>query len=82
MEGPSNYMQLLVRRARMEGFVVFDYADRYAQAAREIAGWMQEGRFTAHEDVVAAPVDAFPQVLQRLFAGDNVGKLVLEVQPA
>ena len=82
MEGPSNYMQLLVRRARMEGFVVFDYADRYAQAAQEIAGWMAEGRFTAHEDVVTAPVDAFPQVLRRLFEGDNVGKLVLEVETA
>lgn len=80
MEGPGNYMQLLVRRARMEGFVVFDYADRYAQAAQEIAGWMAEGRFTAHEDVVTGPVDAFPQVLRRLFAGDNVGKLVLEVE--
>jgi NADPH-dependent curcumin reductase CurA len=82
MEGPRNYMQLLVRRSRMEGFVVFDYADRYAQAAQEIAGWMQEGRFKAEEDVVAAPVDAFPQVLRKLFEGDNVGKLVLEVEHA
>jgi NADPH-dependent curcumin reductase CurA len=80
MEGPRNYMQLLVRRARMEGFVVFDYADRYAQAAQEIAGWMQEGRFTTREDIVAAPVEAFPQVLRKLFDGDNVGKLVLEVE--
>jgi NADPH-dependent curcumin reductase CurA len=82
MEGPHNYMQLLVRRARMEGFVVFDYADRYAEAAREIAGWMGEGRFTAKEDVVRGPVDAFPQVLRKLFEGDNVGKLVLEVEHA
>jgi NADPH-dependent curcumin reductase CurA len=82
MEGPRNYIQLLVRRARMEGFVVFDFADRYGQAAQEIAGWMQEGRFTTREDIVKAPVDAFPQVLKRLFDGDNVGKLVLEVEHA
>jgi NADPH-dependent curcumin reductase CurA len=82
MEGPRNYMQLLVRRARMEGFVVFDYTDRYREAAQEIAGWMQEGRFTTREDIVGAPVDAFPQVLRRLFDGDNVGKLVLEVEHA
>ena len=44
MRGPSNYMALLVRRARMEGFVVFDYAARYAEAAREMAGWMAEGK--------------------------------------
>jgi NADPH-dependent curcumin reductase CurA len=80
MEGPRNYMQLLVQRARMEGFVVFDFADRYAQAAQEIAGWMAEGRFKAQEDVVGAPVDQFPQVLRKLFEGDNVGKLVLEVE--
>ncbi len=82
MEGPRNYMQLLVQRARMEGFVVFDYADRYAQAAEEISGWMRDGSFKAQEDVVSAPVDAFPQVLRKLFEGDNVGKLVLEVEHA
>ena len=82
IEGPANYIQLLVRRARMEGFVVFDYADRYAQAAQEIAGWMKDGSFTTREDITQAPVDAFPQVLRRLFDGDNVGKLVLEVDHA
>ncbi len=78
--GPSNYMNLLVRRARMEGFVVFDFADRYPQAAAEIGRWMAEGTFRSHEDVVPASVDAFPDVLGRLFDGDNVGKLVMEVQ--
>ncbi|MEA2125825.1 MAG: hypothetical protein QOI80_2607 [Solirubrobacteraceae bacterium] len=82
MEGPRNYMQLLVRRARMEGFVVFDYARRYGEAAQEIVGWMREGRFTTREDIVEAPVEAFPQVLRKLFDGDNVGKLVLEVEHA
>ena len=43
--GPSNYMALLVDRARMEGFVVFDYAKRYAEAAQEMAGWTR--RWTA-----------------------------------
>jgi len=80
VEGPSNYLQLLVRRSTMQGFVVFDYADRYAQAAREIAGWMADGRFTSLQDIVCGSVDTFPQVLQQLFDGDNVGKLVLEVQ--
>jgi NADPH-dependent curcumin reductase CurA len=82
MEGPSNYMQLLVQRARMEGFVVFDYASRYGEAAREIAAWMAEGRLTAREDVVRGGIDTFPSVLRRLFEGDNIGKLVLEVETA
>ena len=82
MAGPANYMMLLVQRARMEGFVVFDFASRYGEAAAEIAGWIAEGRITAREDVVPAGVEEFPSVLRRLFDGDNIGKLVLEVQTA
>src|SRR5205823_3199304 len=62
MRGPSNYMALLVRRARMEGFVVFDYANRYAEAAREMAGWMAEGKLVGREDVVAG-IETFPDTL-------------------
>jgi NADPH-dependent curcumin reductase CurA len=80
MQGPSNYMQLLVMRARMEGFLVFDYAKRFREAAQEIGGWMQEGRLTTREEVVGGPVDAFPRTLRRLFDGDNLGKLILEVE--
>jgi NADPH-dependent curcumin reductase CurA len=79
MQGPSNYMALLVSRARMEGFVVFDYAKRYGEAAAEIASWIAEGRVTTKEHVVRGGIDDFPETLQMLFRGDNVGKLVLEV---
>jgi NADPH-dependent curcumin reductase CurA len=81
MSGPSNYMALLVRRARMEGFVVFDYADRYAEAAREMAGWMAEGKLTSREDVVSG-IETFPDTLLKLFRGENKGKLCLEVAEA
>ena len=79
MQGPSNYMSLLVNRARMEGFVVFDYAKRYREAAAEIAGWIAEGKVTTKEHVVKGGIDDFPETLQMLFRGDNVGKLVLEL---
>jgi NADPH-dependent curcumin reductase CurA len=72
-------MSLLVNRARMEGFLVFDYAGRFGEAAPEMAGWIAEGRLTAKDDVVDGGVDAFPEALARLFNGDNVGKLVLKV---
>ena len=78
MKGPSNYMMLLVKRARMQGFVVFDYADRYAEAAREMAGWMAEGRLKSREDVVAG-LETFPDTLLKLYKGENLGKLVLKV---
>jgi hypothetical protein len=78
MRGPSNYMALLVRRARMEGFVVFDYADRYLEAAIEMAGWMEAGELRSREDVRKG-FENFPEVLGELFRGGNLGKLVLEV---
>jgi NADPH-dependent curcumin reductase CurA len=79
VRGPANYMQLLVTRSRMEGFVVFDYANRYAEAAREIAQWLTEGKLVAREEVVEGGVAAFPETLGRLFAGENTGKLILAV---
>ena len=78
VKGPSNYLSLLVNRARMEGMVVFDYASRYPEAIRDIARWMAEGRFKSREDVVDG-IDTFPEALNRLFDGDNFGKLVLRV---
>ena len=76
--GPANYMALLVDRARMEGFVVFDYFDRYPDAIREIAQWMREGRLRSREDIVDG-IEQFPDALLRLFRGENFGKLMLRV---
>jgi NADPH-dependent curcumin reductase CurA len=81
MRGPSNYMALLVRRARMEGFVVFDYAARYAEAARELGAWMAEGKLKSVEDVVDG-IETFPDTLLKLFRGENKGKLCLRVAEA
>jgi NADPH-dependent curcumin reductase CurA len=78
MKGPSNYMSLLVNRARMEGFVVIDYMARAPEAVREMAGWIAEGKLIAREDVVEG-FESFPEALQKLFRGENVGKLVLKV---
>jgi NADPH-dependent curcumin reductase CurA len=77
--GPANYMALLVDRARMEGFLVFDYASRYADAAAEMVTWIAEGRLRSMEDVVAG-LDHFPETLLKLYAGDNFGKLILATE--
>jgi NADPH-dependent curcumin reductase CurA len=77
VKGPANYLSLLVNRASMTGMVVFDYADRYAEAGREMAQWIAAGKLVAKEDVVAGGIDAFPETLLKLFKGENFGKLVL-----
>ena len=78
IKGPANYLSLLVNRARMEGMVVFDYADRYPIAVKEIAQWMKEGKFTSREDVVEG-LQNFPEALLKLFSGENFGKLILRI---
>jgi NADPH-dependent curcumin reductase CurA len=78
VRGPANYMSLLVNRASMTGMVVFDYASRYADATREMAGWMAAGKLKSREDVVAG-IETFPETLLKLFKGENTGKLVLKV---
>jgi NADPH-dependent curcumin reductase len=76
--GPKNYLSLLVNRARMEGFVVFDFAARYAEAAMAIARWHKEGKLKAKEDI-AEGIEQFPEALGKLFRGENFGKLVLKI---
>jgi NADPH-dependent curcumin reductase CurA len=79
VQGPKNYLSLLVHRARMEGIVVFDYADRYHLAVAEMAGYLRDGRMKSKEDVVMGGVAAFPAALPKLFSGANFGKLVLQL---
>ena len=81
VKGPANYLSLLVNRARMEGIVVFDYADRYHLAVAEMAGYLKDGRMKSKEDVVVG-LDTFPETLLKLFNGENFGKLVLRVAQA
>ncbi len=78
IQGPKNYLSLLVNRARMEGIVVFDWAPRYGEAVAQLAAWMQEGKLKSKEDIVEG-IETFPETLLKLFSGENFGKLVLKV---
>ena len=81
VRGPSNYLSLLVNRASMTGMVVFDYAGRYPEAASAIAGWRAAGKLKSREGIVTG-FATFPEMFLKLFAGENVGKLVLQVATA
>jgi len=81
VKGPANYLSLLVNRARMEGIVVFDYADRYHLGVAALGKWLKEGKISSKEDIVQG-LENFPQALNMLFEGKNFGKLVLQVSSA
>lgn len=77
--GPAHYMSLLVNRATMSGFLVFDYEDRYAEAVEGITTLIADGSLVAREQVVQGRVDDFGDTLLMLFSGANTGKLVLAI---
>jgi NADPH-dependent curcumin reductase CurA len=78
VDGPSNYLSLLVNRARMEGFVVMDFAGRYKEAALQLGQWMMEGKLKSKEHIDEG-IDNFPSSFDKLFTGDKLGKLILKV---
>ena len=78
VQGPKNYLSLLVNRARMEGIVVFDNAKNYGKAARQMAEWMAMGKLKNKEHIEEG-IENFPETLMKLFTGDKMGKLVLKV---
>lgn len=79
IHGPKNYLSLLVHRARMEGMVVFDYADRYHIAVDEISKYLQSGQMKSKEHIETG-IESFPEAMNILFTGKNFGKLILKVE--
>jgi NADPH-dependent curcumin reductase CurA len=79
IEGPKNYLALLIQRARMEGFIYFDYSGQWPSMLEKLAAWSAEGRLGSRDDIVPGGVEMFPEALLRLFSGDNFGKLMIEV---
>jgi NADPH-dependent curcumin reductase len=77
--GPANYLSLLVNRARLEGFIVFDYIEKYGTALAELTRLYTEGRLKLREHVVQGSVADFAETLLLLFRGENSGKLVLKI---
>ncbi|MBC6995453.1 NADP-dependent oxidoreductase [Neolewinella lacunae] len=78
VQGPSNYLSLLVNRATMQGMVVMDYAKDYRRAATEMGTWMMEGKLQSREDIYEG-IENFYETFLRLFSGEKNGKLVLKV---
>jgi len=78
--GPRNYLALLLRSARMEGFMVFNYASRFEEAQRKLADRVAEGEIAWCVDVQEGFENA-PRTFLRLFRGDNLGKQLLLLQP-
>jgi NADPH-dependent curcumin reductase len=78
-EGPKNLRAVLTQRLKMQGLIVFDWANRTPEAIAELGAWHKQGKLKIREDVREGGLDAFPDVLNLLYTGGNQGKLVLKV---
>ncbi|MCU0761233.1 MAG: NADP-dependent oxidoreductase [Steroidobacteraceae bacterium] len=78
--GPANYRQLLYKRARIEGFVVFDYWKRYPEAQRVLKQWYRDGQLRDCGHVLEG-LERMPLALQGLFTGANRGITACRVAP-
>ncbi len=76
--GPRNYVNILVRRARVEGFLVFDYVDQMPKALAELAPLVQTGKLRTREDIREG-LDSAPAALVDLYTGGNTGKLIVHI---
>ncbi|CAM4450526.1 NADP-dependent oxidoreductase [Nocardia ninae] len=78
--GPRNYLQLGLKRARMEGFIFLDYLDRFPEAFGRLHAWMTQGDIVYAEDIQEG-LELAPAMLRGLFEGRNLGKQLLRVAP-
>jgi NADPH-dependent curcumin reductase CurA len=76
--GPANYLNLIARRGRMEGFISWDYWGRWAEITGRLAEWVEDGKLV-HREHIFEGLDAAPDALNAMFTGENVGKIVVRV---
>ncbi len=76
--GLHNYMNITVMRARLQGFIILDYAARFGEGVQGLAKLMAEGKLKTAEDV-AEGFENCPATLRRLFEGKNFGKQLLKL---
>lgn len=78
-QGPRVERHLLIKRARMSGFLVFDYRHRYEEAIARLAGWVREGRIRYREDIVDG-IENCPSAIAALYRGENLGKRLIRLR--
>jgi NADPH-dependent curcumin reductase len=78
IRGPANYRSLIIRRGRMEGFIIIDYLRRFPEAQTEMAAWLASGQIKSAAHIVEG-LERAPEALNLLFTGGNTGKVIVQV---
>lgn len=76
--GPRVERHLLVKRARMQGLLIFDYQHRYEEAIARLAAWVREGKLHYREDILDG-IEHCPGAIAELYRGENLGKRLVRL---
>jgi NADPH-dependent curcumin reductase len=76
--GPRVERHLLVKRARMQGFLIFDYADRYPEGLSALTDWVKAGLIRYREDILES-IEQAPNSIAGLYRGENLGKRLIRI---
>jgi NADPH-dependent curcumin reductase CurA len=79
-QGPRVERHLLVKRARMQGFLIFDHVQRYPEALRELESWVRNGQIRYREDILDG-IEQAPGSIAQLYRGKNLGKRLIRIAP-
>jgi NADPH-dependent curcumin reductase CurA len=69
---------ILMKRARIEGFIILDFAKRYAEGIGQLAKWIAEGKIK-HQETIVDGLEQAPEAINKLFDGENIGKLIVKI---
>ena len=78
--GPRIERHVLVKRARIQGFLLFDYQHRYEEAVARLAGWVRAGRLVFREEILDG-IESCPDAIAGLYRGENMGKRIVRLRP-
>jgi NADPH-dependent curcumin reductase CurA len=74
----ENFGTILIKRLRVEGFIILDYASRFVEAATQLGQWKMFGKIKDRETIVEG-LEKAPEAINMLFAGENIGKLIVKI---
>ncbi len=74
----GDFSPILMRRINVRGFIVTDFMEKYAEATMELAAWVATGKIKSQETIVDG-LESAPTAVNKLFEGENLGKLVVKI---
>jgi len=79
--GQGDFIPILMKRLRVEGFIVLDFAQRFGEATAQLGQWLKEGKLK-HRETIVEGLEKAPEAINYLFDGNNIGKLIVKIADA